>query len=233
MLRTYLFKKYLEQKVIEMKRRFYSCFSMFVASFIAAGCAVSPGQFSGANYQQVTIDPYKDVTEVTVLRLTSESQKKMIQKQGTVVIGKSVFTIDSDNLDNDILESESKAQAKAVKANVVLLSQCYDGLKTKTKTVTQKSEFQQAVEDIPLAIGGSDSDSESHSSTKTTYNSDGSRDSKTKEESSSFAFAGAATLGELTALIPGNIVHKKVSYEVKEYEIHAIFIRTPTYAGLN
>ncbi|MBM9521025.1 hypothetical protein JWG39_14485 [Desulforhopalus vacuolatus] len=216
-----------------MRRTFYFCFIMLVAGFMTTGCAVSPGQFAGGNYQQITLNPHKKVKEVTFLRLTSESQKEMIQKQGTVVIGKSIFTIDSDDLDSDTLETEAKAQAKAVKANVVLFSQCYEGLKTKTKIETQKSEFQQAADDIPLALGASDSETKSNSSTNTTYNSDESSDSTTQKGSSSFAFDGAATLGELTALIPGNIVHKKVNYEVKEYEIHAIFIRTPAYPGLD
>lgn len=216
-----------------MNRTFSSCFAMIAAGLITTGCAVSPGQFAGGNYQQITLDPQEKVTEVTVLRLTAESQKEMIQKPGTVVIGKSVFTIDSDNLDTDTLNAESKAQAKAVNANVVLLSQCYEGQKTKTKVETEKSEFQQAAEDIPLGIGGSDSSSSSHSSTKRTYNADGSSHSTTTGTSSSFAFAGVATLGELTALIPGNIVHKKVSYQVDEYEVHAIFLRAPNYSGLN
>ena len=216
-----------------MKNKFYLSFVMLAAGFITTGCAVSPGPFAGGNYQQITIDPQKKVTEVTILRLTSESQKEMIQKQGTVVIGKSLFTIDSDDIDNETLEAESKSQAKAVNANVVLLSRAYEGLKAKTKMVEEKSELQQAAEDIPLAVGASDSDTSSHSSTNTTYNSDGSSNSTTNKESSSFAFAGAATLGELTALIPGNIVQKKVDYQVKEYEIHAIFIRTPAYPGLD
>lgn len=215
-----------------MKRTFYSCCLMLVVGLATTGCAVSPGEFAGGNYQQITLDPQQKVSEVTVLRLTAESQKEMIQKPGTVVIGKSIFTIDSDNLDTETLEAESKAQAKAVKANVVLLSQCYEGQKTKTRIETEKSEFQQAAEDIPLGIGGGDSESKSHSSTKRTYNSDGSSHSTTTGSSSSFAFAGVATLGELTALIPGNIVHKKVNYQVKEYEVHAIFLRAPNYSGL-
>ena len=216
-----------------MRRMFYSCFLMLIAGFITTGCAVPPGQFGGGNYQQITLDPHKKVSKVTVLRLTAASQKEMLQKPGTTVIGKSIFTIDSDYLDAETLDAESKSQAKAVAANVVLLSQCYEGQKTKTKIETEKSEFQQAAEDIPLDIGGGVSDSSSHSSTHTTYNADGSSHSTSSGTSSSFGFGGLASLGELTALIPGNIVHKKVNYQVKEYEIHAIFVRTPAYSGLD
>lgn len=222
-----------EPKVCEMKGIVSCCCTMLMAGLLTTGCAVPPGQFAGGNYQQITLDPHKKVTEVTVLRLTADSQKEMIQKQGTEVIGKSVFTIDGDNLDTDTLEAQAKSQAQGVNANVVMLSQCYEGMKTKTKIETQKSEFQQAAEDIPMGIGGSDSDVHSHSSTKTSYDANGDKHSTTHGESSSFAFAGVATLGELTALIPGNIVHKQVNYKVKEYEVHAIFLRTPNYPGLN
>jgi hypothetical protein len=215
-----------------MKKTLCLYFMVLIAGFIVTGCAVSPGPFAGGNYQQITIDPQKKVTQVTVLRLAPESQQEMIQKQGTVVIGKSTFHIDSDNIDTNTLEAQAKAQAKMVNANVVMLSRAYTGDKTKTKTVEEKSDFQKAAEEIPVGLGVNQGSSNSSSSTSTTYTSTGSSTSET-EKSSSFGLVGGATIGELTALIPGNVVSKKVDYKVEVYEIHAIFLCSPIYPGLN
>ena len=216
-----------------MKRNLCSCAFITFIAFVLSGCGtVSPGPFSGGSYQQIVFSPQKAIKQVTVLRLSPDSQKKMIQEPGTVVVGKSVFQIDSDDLNNQTLEAQAKSQAKDVNSNVVLLSQCYCGDQTKTKTVEKKSELQQAAEDIPFAIGGRSYDKDNGSTTKTEYTPTGSQ-STTRGHSSSFGIAGAATLGDLTALIPGSVIHKEVSYDVKVYEIHAIFLRTPNYPGLN
>ena len=169
--------------------------------------------------------------EVTVLRLAPDSQKKMIQTPETVVIGKSVFHIDSDDLDNQTLEAQAKSQAKEVNANVVLLSQCYLGDETKTKTVEKKSAFQKAAEDIPLIAGGESYERHSGSTRHTEYTPTGS-ETTTKKHSTSFGVGGFTTLGELTALIPGNVVDEKVKYQAQVYEMHAIFLRSPNYPGL-
>lgn len=206
-------------------------FIVFIAS-VLTGCATTgPGPFSGGNYQQIVLNPQESVKQVTVLRLAPDSQKKMIQTPGTVVIGKSVFHIDSDELDNQTLEAQAESQAKDVDANVVLLSQCYLGDETKTKTVEKKSAFQEAAEEIPLVVGGESYDKHSGSTKQTQYTPTGSQ-STTKKHSSSLGVGGIATLGELTALIPGNVVDETVKYQAKVYEIHAIFLRTSNYPGL-
>jgi hypothetical protein len=215
-----------------MKRNIgVNMFIVFIAS-VLTGCATTgPGPFSGGNYQQIVLNPQESVKQVTVLRLAPDSQKKMIQTPGTVVIGKSVFHIDSDELDNQTLEAQAESQAKDVDANVVLLSQCYLGGETKTKTVEKKSAFQEAAEEIPLVVGGESYDKHSGSTKQTQYTPTG-RQSTTKKHSSSLGVGGIATLGELTALIPGNVVDETVKYQAKVYEIHAIFLRTSNYPGL-
>jgi len=215
-----------------MKRNIcVNIFIVFIAS-VLTGCATTgPGPFSGGNYQQIVLNPQESVKQVTVLRLAPDSQKKMIQTPGTVVIGKSVFHIDSDELDNQTLEAQAESQAKDVDANVVLLSQCYLGDETKTKTVEKKSAFQEAAEEIPLVVGGESYDKHSGSTKQTQYTPTGSQ-STTKKHSSSLGVGGIATLGELTALIPGNVVDETVKYQAKVYEIHAIFLRTSNYPGL-
>ncbi len=215
-----------------MKRNIcVNIFIVFIAS-VLTGCATTgPGPFSGGNYQQIVLNPQESVKQVTVLRLAPDSQKKMIQTPGTVVIGKSVFHIDSDELDNQTLEAQAESQAKGVDANVVLLSQCYLGDETKTKTVEKKSAFQEAAEEIPLVVGGESYDKHSGSTKQTQYTPTGSQ-STTKKHSSSLGVGGIATLGELTALIPGNVIDETVKYQAKVYEIHAIFLRTSNYPGL-
>jgi hypothetical protein len=215
-----------------MKRNIcVNIFIVFIAS-VLTGCATTgPGPFSGGNYQQIVLNPQESVKQVTVLRLAPDSQKKMIQTPGTVVIGKSVFHIDSDELDNQTLEAQAESQAKDVDANVVLLSQCYLGDETKTKTVEKKSAFQEAAEEIPLVVGGESYDKHSGSTKQTQYTPTG-RQSTTKKHSSSLGVGGIATLGELTALIPGNVIDETVKYQAKVYEIHAIFLRTSNYPGL-
>jgi hypothetical protein len=215
-----------------MKRNIgVNMFIVFIAS-VLTGCATTgPGPFSGGNYQQIVLNPQESVKQVTVLRLAPDSQKKMIQTPGTVVIGKSVFHIDSDELDNQTLEAQAESQAKDVDANVVLLSQCYLGDETKTKTVEKKSAFQEAAEEIPLVVGGESYDKHSGSTKQTQYTPTG-RQSTTKKHSSSLGVGGIATLGELTALIPGNVIDETVKYQAKVYEIHAIFLRTSNYPGL-
>jgi len=103
-------------------------FIIFIASVLSGCATTSPGPFSEGNYQQIVLSPQEPVKQVTVLRLAPDSQKKMIQTSGTVVIGKSVFHIDSDELDNQTLEAQAESKAKDVDANVVLLSQCYFSL---------------------------------------------------------------------------------------------------------
>jgi len=215
-----------------MKRNIgvYMCI-MFMTS-VLTGCATTgPGPFSGGNYQQVVLSSQKPVKQVTVLRLAPDNQKKMIEIPGTVVIGKSVFHIDSDDLDNKTLEAQAASQAKDVDANVVLLSQCYLGDETKSKIVEKKSAFQKAAEDIPLIAGGESYDKHSGSTRHTQYTPTGSQ-TTTQKHSSAFGVGGFATLGELTALIPGNVVDETVKYQAEVYEIHAIFLRTPNYPGL-
>lgn len=214
-----------------MKRTLYFSLIALLGGSILSGCS-SPdaGQFAGGSYQQITLDQQKEVTTVTVLRLTADAQKEMIKKAGTVVIGKSVFTIDSDSLNDEQLEAQAKVQGKAVGANVVLLSETYTGKEEKTKIVEKKSEFQQAAEDVPLLLGidaGGTTES-----TKSVVNADGSSSYSSDEHTSPISAFGIASLGQLTALVPGNIVHKKVQYKVSDYDIHAIYIRTPTYPGL-
>ena len=47
---------------------------------LLSGCATTgPGPFSGGNFEQVVISPQQAVKEVTVLRLTPESQEEMIR----------------------------------------------------------------------------------------------------------------------------------------------------------
>ena len=215
-----------------MKRNIgVNMFIVFIAS-VLTGCATTgPGPFSGGNYQQIVLNPQESVKQVTVLRLAPDSQKKMIQTPGTVVVGKSMFHIDSDELDNQTLEAQAESQAKDVDANVVLLSQCYLGDETKTKTVEKKSAFQEAAEEIPLVVGGESYDKHSGFTKQTQYTPTGSQ-STTKKHSSSLGVGGIATLGELTALIPGNVVDETVKYQAKVYEIHAIFLRTSNYPGL-
>jgi hypothetical protein len=203
---------------------------IFIASLVTGCATIGPGPFSGGNYQQIVLSPQKPVKQVTVLRLSPDSQKKMIHTPGTVVIGKSLFRIDSDELDNQTLEAQAESQAKDVDANVVLLSQAYLEDETKTKTVEKKSEFQKAAEDISLIAGGQSYDRNSESTKQTQHTPTGSR-STTKKHSTSFGIGGFATLAELTALIPGNVVDETVQYQAKVYEIHAIFLRTPNYPG--
>lgn len=214
-----------------MKRNIFGCMLIIFAVSVITGCAtIGPGPFSGGNYQQIVLTPQKPVKQVTILRLAPESQKKMIQTPGTVVIGKSLFRIDSDGINNQTLEAQAESQAKDVDANVVLLSQSYLEDETKTKTVEKRSAFQKAAEDISLVAGGESYDKNSESTKQTQYTPTGSR-STTKKHSTSFGVSGFATLGELTALIPGNVVDETVQYQAKVYEIHAIFLRTPNYPG--
>ena len=214
-----------------MKRNIFVCILIIFAASVITGCAtIGPGPFSGGNYQQIVLTPQKQVKQVTILRLSPESQKKMIHTPGTVVIGKSLFRIDSDELDNQTLEAQAESQAKDVDANVVLLSQSYLEDETKTKTVEKKSAFQKAAEDISLVAGGESYNKNSESTKQTQYTPTGSR-TTTKKHSTSFGVSGFATLAELTALIPGNVVDETVNYQAKVYEIHAIFLRTPNYPG--
>ena len=215
-----------------MKQTFRLSLLALVGGAILSGCSSAPtaGSFAGGSYQQITLEQPKEVTTVTVLRLTTEAQKELIKRKGTMVIGKSVFTIDSDNLNDDQLEAQAKVQAQAVHANVVLLSETFTGKEDKTKIVEKKSDFQQAAEDVPLLFdvdaGGTTK------STSSTINSDGSSSYSSSEHTSPVSAFGIASLGQLTALVPGNIVHEKVKYKVSDYDIHAIYIRSPMYPGL-
>ncbi len=136
--------------------------------FLMTACvSVNPGEFQ-TSYQQIVLQKQDPIKKVTILQLAAESQKEMIAQQGTVVVGKSQFEIDSDDIDWDVLNAQAKSQAKKIKANVVLLSQAYLKDTTKTKTVEIKSEFQKVAEDIPLVIGGETSSESSTKESKTT-----------------------------------------------------------------
>lgn len=214
-----------------MKHFFYAMIGLIGLTFLMIGCGTgNPGTF-GTSYRQFVLEPQNPVKKVTVLSLDSTSQFKLISQEGTVVVGKSEFNIDSDEINWEELNTQAKYQAKRVNANVVLLSQDFVKEISKSKTVEVKSEFQQAAEKISLGAGGEVSKESSNKKSNTTgTNSDNT--TKTKSKSSGFKLGGALNLGELSSLIPGNVKHEQVDYEAELYVIHAIYIRTNNYPGL-
>ncbi len=228
-----------------------------LAALVIAGCASTPPGRFATHYQQSTIVPSASVSSVTLLRLTAEAEQQMLAGKG-VLVGTSQF--ETVAVDRAQIEAETKAQAGKIGANVVILHQRKVRADTRTREKTVKTDWQKALEaNDPVSFEKGSSSSKTQgtssasssgtrttetktehkrgrdwSSSRTQTNTSGSAESKgtaeSKGKSSSFHVGGSAA--DFGRLLGGEKTVQE-EYQVDIYEIRAVFVRDPTYPGLD
>ena len=195
-----------------------------LVALVIVGCATAqPGRFA-THYQQSTIVPGASVSSVTLLRLTDEAEQQMLAGKA-VLVGKSQF--ETEAVDRAKIEAEAKAQAGKIGANVVILHQRKVRADTRTRDKTVKTDWQKGLEENDTSFEkGSSSSSEQSSTT----HEDGVTRTKTKTNSSSVNIGGSvAGIGRML----GGEKTVQEEYQVDIYEVRAVFVRDPTYPGLD